>query len=197
MLFLEELSVRLNIYIYKCFFNNWTASYNVICERLEQGVANPLQYSCLENPRDRGAWRTTVHGVAKSQTCSNLAHAVVSNTLQPHKLQHCRPPCPSPTPGVYLIHVHWVSDAIQPSHPLLSPSPPAIFPNVRVFSNESALHIRWPKYWSISISPSSEYQGWFPLGLTGLVVLEKLLRIPWTARRSNQSIPRYSVYHIM
>ena len=113
---------------------------------------------------------------------SNLAHAVVSNTLQPHKLQHGRPPCPSPTPGVYLIHVHWVSDAIQPSHPLLSPSPPAIFPNVRVFSNESALHIRWPKYWSISISPSSEYQGWFPLGLTGLVVLEKLLRVPWTER---------------
>ena len=54
-------------------------------------------------------------------------------------------------------HVHRVSDAIQPSHPLSSPSPPApnpslpsIFPNIKVFSNESALHIRWPKYWSFT-----------------------------------------------
>ena len=59
-------------------------------------------------------------------------------------------------------HVHQVSDAIQPSHPLSSPSlPPSIFPSIRVFSNESALHITWPKYWSfsLSISPSNEYSG--------------------------------------
>ena len=44
-------------------------------------------------------------------------------------------------------HVHWVGDVIQPSHPLSSPFPPAsIFPSIRVFSNESALYIRWPKY---------------------------------------------------
>ena len=57
-------------------------------------------------------------------------------------------------------HVHWVSDAIQPSRPLSSPSPPpSIFPSIRVFSNESALHIRWPKYWSFSfnIRPSNEH----------------------------------------
>ena len=59
-------------------------------------------------------------------------------------------------------HVHWVSYAIQPSHPLLSPSPPTfIFPSIRVISSESVLHIRWPKYWSFSfsISPSIEYSG--------------------------------------
>ena len=59
-------------------------------------------------------------------------------------------------------HVHRVSDAIQPSHPLLSPFPPApIPPSIRVFSNESTLRMRWPKYWSFSfsISPSSEYSG--------------------------------------
>ena len=50
--------------------------------------------------------------------------SVVSNSLQPHEPQHARPPCPSPTPGVY--HVHWVCDAIHPSHPLSSPSPPAL-----------------------------------------------------------------------
>ena len=69
-------------------------------------------------------------------------------------------------------HVHWVSDAIQPSHPLSSPSPPSIFPSIRVFSNEADLCIRLPKYWSFSfsISPSNEYSGlisfwmdWFDL----------------------------------
>ena len=57
-------------------------------------------------------------------------------------------------------HIHWVNDAIQPSHPLCPRFLlPSIFPNIRVFSSESALHIRWPKYWSFSISPSSEYSG--------------------------------------
>ena len=59
-------------------------------------------------------------------------------------------------------HVHHVSDAIQPSHPLSSPSsPPPVSPSIRVFSNESTLHIRWPKYWSfsLSISPSNEHPG--------------------------------------
>ena len=58
--------------------------------------------------------------------------------------------------------VRRVSDAIQPSHPLLSPSPPAsIPPSIRVFSNESTLHMRWPKHWSFSfnISPSKEHPG--------------------------------------
>ena len=55
-------------------------------------------------------------------------------------------------------HVHWVGGAIQPSHPLSSPSsPPSIFPSIRVFSSESVLRIRWPKYWSFSISLSNEY----------------------------------------
>ena len=58
--------------------------------------------------------------------------------------------------------VHWVGDAIQPSHPLLSPSPPVLnLSQHQVFSNESALCIRWPKYWSFSvnISPSNEHPG--------------------------------------
>ena len=70
-------------------------------------------------------------------------------------------------------HVHRVGDAIQPSHPLSSPSPlTPIPPRIRVFSNESVLRIRWPKYWSLSfsISPFNEYSGltsfkidWFDL----------------------------------
>ena len=81
--------------------------------------------------------------------------------FQPHGLQLTRFPCLSPSPGAYQTHVHLVCDANQPSHPLSSPSPPAFFPRNRVFLNESALHIRWPKYWSFSfsISPSNEYSG--------------------------------------
>jgi len=60
-------------------------------------------------------------------------------------------------------HVHWVGDGIQPSHPLSSPSPLAFNwkTSIRVFSKESVLPIRWPKYWSFSfnISPSNEYSG--------------------------------------
>ena len=91
-----------------------------------------------------------------------FSHSVMSYSLQPHGLQHARPPCPSPTPEFTQTHVHWVADTIQPSHSLSSPSPlPSIFPNIRVFSNESVLCIRWPKYWSFSfsISPSNEYSG--------------------------------------
>ena len=58
-----------------------------------------------------------------------FSHSVVSNSLQPHELQHARPPCPSPTSEFTQTHVHQVGDAIQPSHPLLSPSPPAPNPS--------------------------------------------------------------------
>ena len=51
--------------------------------------------------------------------------SVISNSLQPHGLHLAKLPCPSPTPGAYSTHVHEVGDAIQPSHPLSSPSPPA------------------------------------------------------------------------
>ena len=50
-------------------------------------------------------------------------------TMPPHESQHARPPCSSPTPGVTQTHVHQVRDAMQPSHPLLSPSPPAPNPS--------------------------------------------------------------------
>ena len=101
----------------------------------------------------------------------------MSDSLQPHELQHARPPCPSPTPGVHPnpCPLCWCWCAIQPSHPLSSPSPPA--PNLsqhQGLSNETALRIRWPKYWSLSfnISPSNEHPGLSPLGWTGWISLQ-------------------------
>ena len=71
-------------------------------------------------------------------------------------------------------HVHRVSDAIQPSHPLSSPSPPALnSASIRVFSNESTLRMRWPKYWSFSFSiiPSKEHPGLLSFRMDSLDLL--------------------------
>ena len=79
--------------------------------------------------------------------------------LRPHGLQHARLPCPSPAPGACSNSCPW----IWWCHPTISFSVilPSIFPSIRVFSDESALPIRWTKYWSFSfiISPSNEYTG--------------------------------------
>ena len=89
-----------------------------------------------------------------------FSRSVVSDSLQPHKLQHARPPCPSPTPGVHskLMSI----ESVMPSSHLILCRPllllPPIPPRIRVFPNESTLHIRCPKYWSFnfSIIPSKE-----------------------------------------
>ena len=90
------------------------------------------------------------------------SHSVMSNSLGPHGLQHTRFLCPSPSPAAHsLMSIESVmlSNHLLLCRPLLLP--PSIFPSIRVFSNESVLPIRWPKYWSFSfsISPSNEYSG--------------------------------------
>ena len=86
----------------------------------------------------------------------------MSNSLRPHEPQHARPLCLSPVPGVYPNSCplsRWCHLTAILCCPLLLL--PSIFPNIRVFSNESTLRIRWPKYWSCSfnISPSNEHPG--------------------------------------
>ena len=111
--------------------------------------------------------------------------SVMSDFLQPHGIQHTRLPCPSLSQrSLKHMSVESVmpSDNLILSHPLLLL--PSIFPSNRVFSNESALRIKWPKYWSFSfsISPSNEYSGlisfridWFDLlavqGTLGLLIV--------------------------
>ena len=86
----------------------------------------------------------------------------MSDSLRPHELQHTRPPCPSPTPGV---HSDSSIESVMPSSHLILCRPLLLLPpipsSIRVFSNESTLRMRWPKYWSFSFSiiPSKEHSG--------------------------------------
>ena len=110
---------------------------------LGEGNGNPLQCSCLVSVQ--------------------FSRSVVSNSLRPHESQHTRPPCPSPTPGVH-SRVASIESVMPSSHLILSRPLlllPPIPPSIQVFSNESTVRMRWPKYWSFSfsISPSKEHPG--------------------------------------
>ena len=105
----------------------------------------------------------------------------MSDSLQPHGLQHTRPSCPSPTPRV---HPNLSIKSVMPSshlilcHPLLLLPP--IPPSIKVFSNELTLRMRWPKYWSFifSIIPSKEHPGLisFRMDWLGLLAVQGTLR---------------------
>ena len=125
--------------------------------------------------------------------------SVMSDSLQPHGLQHARLPCPSQLPELAQTHVHWVGDAIQSSHPLSSPSPPAFnLSQHQGFSDESVLHIRWPKYWSysFSISPSNEHPGLitFRMDWLDLLVVQGTLKSLLQVHSLNASILRRSAF---
>ena len=114
----------------------------------------------------------------KAQICVSSVHfsrSVMSDSLQPHESQHARPPCPTPTPRV---HSDSRASSVMPSshlvlcHPLLLLPP--IPPSIRVFSSESTLRMRWPKYWSFSFSiiPSKEHPGLISFRMDGLISLQ-------------------------
>ena len=141
---------------------------------------NPLQYLCLQNSMDRGAgglqsmgsqrighdWVTNNKAHILRITSVQFSRSVVSDSLWPHESQHARPPCPSSTPGVHSKShpsSRWCHPAISFSVLL-----PPISPSIRVFSNESTLRMRWPKYWSFSFST----QDWSTLEWTGWISLQ-------------------------
>ena len=132
-----------------------------------------------------------------------FSHSVVSDSLRPHESQQARPPCPSPSPGV-----HSNSRSLSPwCHPAISSlvvpfsSFPQSLPAFRVFSNESALRIRWPKYWSfsLSISLSNEHPGLvsFRMGWLNLLAVQGTLKSLLQHHSSTASILQRSAFFLV
>ena len=127
----------------------------------------------------------------------------MSNALRPHESQHARPPCPSPTPAVHSDSTSIKS--VMPSshfilcHPLLLLPP--IPARIRVFSNESTLHMSWPKYWSFSFSifPSREHPGLisFRMDWLDLLAVQGTLKSLLQHQSSKASILRRSAFFMV
>ena len=122
----------------------------------------------------------------------------MSDSLWPYGLQHAR------FPVLYLqkfaqTHVQWVSDAIQPSHPLMPPYPPILNLSQHQGLFQSALHIRWPKYWSFSIHPSNEYLGLisFRIDWLDLLSVQETLKSLLQGHSSKASIFWRSAFFIV
>ena len=132
-----------------------------------------------------------------SYCCCSVAQSCPSLWL--HGLLQASLPCPSPSPGVLLKLMS--IESVMPSYHLILCRPlllPSIFPRIRVFSNESALCIRWPKYWSFSfsISPSSEYSGliFFRIDWFDLLAIQGTLKSLLQHHSSKASILQCSAF---
>ena len=143
----------------------------------------------------RGTWFSPCRGRCKCPLLLFI-YSSASSSLQHHGLQHSSLPCSSLFPRA--CSNSWVSDAIQPSHPLLPLSLlPSIFPSIRVFSNELALYIRWPNYWSFSfiISPSNEHPGLiFRINWLDLLAVQGTLKSLLQHHSSNASVIQPSAF---
>ena len=145
---------------------------------------------------DAHRWGTGLLPISSVQ----FSHSVVSNSLLPHELQHARPPCPSPTPRVHpnsCPSSQWCHPAnLILCRPLLLL--PSISPSIRVFSNESTLRMRWPKYWSFSfsISRSNEHPGLisFRTDWLDLLAVQGTLKSLLQHHSSKASILRHSAF---
>ena len=163
-------------------FNLWVRKFPQ-----SSGYGNPLQYSCLENSVVRGTWRATVHGVqrvinywmtkvlSKQFLCCCLIHTLSFKVLLSSVQSLCDPlDCSTPgfpvhyqLPALAQTHVHWVSDAIIPSHPVI-PSPPAF--NLSQHQGLFSMSMFFTSAGqSIGVSASASVlsmntQDWFPLG---------------------------------
>ena len=144
--------------------------------RILSSVSGPLPTTPYLLKRDwEWLWCLALYRYYSVSPCGSVqfSHSVMSDSLWPHGLQHARPPCPSLTPRAWSNSCPWVSDAIQPSHPLSSPSPAFNLSSIRVFSNEWLFSSGGQNIGasaSASVLPM-DIQGWFPLGLTGLISL--------------------------
>ena len=144
------------------------------------------------------AFSCRAHRIVVQFSSFQFTRSVVSDSLQPQELQHARPPCPSPTPGVHSNPCplsQWCHPAISSS---VVPFSSSIFPSIRVFSNESALCIRWPMYWSFSfnISPSNQHPGLvsFRMDWLALLAVQGTLKSLLQHYSSKASILQHSAF---
>ena len=126
-----------------------------------------------------------------------FSHSVLSDSLQPHELQHARPPCPSLSPGIHSNSCpssRWCHPAISSSVVPFSSCPKSL--PASVFSDESTLHMSWPKYWSFSFSiiPSKEHPGLisFRMDWLDLLAVQGTLKSLLQHHSSKASILRHS-----
>ena len=148
----------------------------------------------------QGVWEGHAHTQFSS---GQFSHSVVSDSLRSHESQHARPPRPSPTPRVHSDSrpsSQWCHPAISSSVVPFS-SFPAIPPSIRVFSNESTLRMRWPKYWSFTfcISLSNEYSGLnsFRMDWLDLLAVQGTLKSLLQHHSSKASILQCSAFFIV
>ena len=133
-----------------------------------------------------------------------FSHSVVSDSLRPHGLHHASLPSPSLASKLSLLKLMSI-ESVMPSNHLVLCHPllllPSIFPSIRIFSNESALFIRWPKYWSFSfsISPSSEYSGliYFMMDWLDLPAVQGTLKSLTQYHSLKASIPQRSAFFMI
>ena len=128
-----------------------------------------------------------------------FSRSIMSNSLRRHESQHARPPCPSQTPSLLKL---MPIESVMPSSHLILCRPllllPPIPPSIRVFSNESTLSMRWPKYWSFSfiISPSNEHPGLISsrMDWLDLLAVQGTLKSLLQHHSSKASIFRHSAF---
>ena len=197
--------------------HNWVTELNWSILSGE-GNGNPLQYSCLENPIDRGAWQATIHGVTKSQTW--LSHWTIQSQANNSYLWIVTFSSVQSLSHVQLFVIPWTAacqasltitnsqslpklmsiESVMPSNHLILCAPllllPSIFPSIRVFTNESV-----PKYWSFSfsISSSNEPSGLvsFRMGWLDLLAVQGTLKSLLQHHSSKASILWCSAFFIV
>ena len=169
-------------------------SQRCICASLHPNIFAAKDGEALYSQQKQD-WELTVAQVDSVQ----FSRSVVSDSLRSHESQHARSPCPSPTPRVLRLTS---IESVMPSshlilcHPLLLLPP--IPPSIRVFSNESTLRMRWPKYWtfSFSIIPSKEIPGLisFRMDRLHLLAVQGTLKSLLQHHSSKASILQHSAF---
>ena len=131
-------------------FSSVAQSCPTLCDPMNRSTAGlPVHHHLLESTQHESQILQKHFAFSSVQ----FSHSVVSDSLRPHESQHARPPCPPPTPRVYPNPSS--SKSVMPSNHLILCRPlfllPPTPPSIRVFSSESTLHMRWPKYWEFQL----------------------------------------------